>query len=96
MEGDVMVALLLGEASADSTPVDVAETWNFFLFFFFFFFFGVVSTVQCILLFLGVDVAFGVRGVVVVAERSRAAAASAADINGQRALGVRRVGGGSG
>ena len=44
MEGDVMVALLLGEASADSTPVDVAETWKIFLFLFFFFFFGVVST----------------------------------------------------
>ena len=45
MEGDVMVALLLGEASADSTPV-VAESSTFFLFFFFFFFFffGVVST----------------------------------------------------
>ena len=40
-----MVALLLGEASADSTPV-VAESSTFFVFFFFFFFFffGVVST----------------------------------------------------
>jgi len=45
VEGDVMVALLLGETSADSAP-DVAGTWIFFLFFFFFFFFffGVVST----------------------------------------------------